>query len=121
MQIRDAIQDLVLSMSAEDYLELPDFVPTVLGNQLEGDLLKKYLKFKNDMILALEADDDKITAMSATTLSNKLLQFCSGNIYDEVGMVRHVHDLKIDTLKEIIDRKPQRINNTRYDLITNKT
>jgi len=104
--IQDQIQDLVLSMSAEDYLELPDFIPTVLGNELEGELLRKYLKFKNDMILAIEAEDDKITAMSAATLSNKLLQFCSGNIYDEVGTVRHIHDLKIDTLKEIIDENP---------------
>lgn len=104
--IQDSIQDLVLSMSSDDYLELPDFVPTVLDNKLEGELLRKYLKFKNDMVLAIEAEDDKITAMSAATLSNKLLQFCSGNIYDEVGSVRHIHNLKIDTLKEIIDENP---------------
>ena len=104
-QIQNQIQDIVLSMSATDYLELPDFIPSVLGNQLSGDLLKKYLKFKNDMILAIKGDK-KITALSAATLSNKLLQFCSGNMYDENGVVHHFHDLKIDTLKEIIDENP---------------
>lgn len=104
-EIQDQIQDLVLSMSAEDYLELPDFVPSVLGNELEGELLRKYLKFKNDMILAVKGDK-KITALSAATLSNKLLQFCSGNMYDEDGTVHHFHNLKIDTLKEIVDENP---------------
>lgn len=103
--IQDSIQDLVLSMSSEDYLELPDFVPTVLGNNLDGELLRKYLKFKNNMILAVKGDK-KVTALSAATLSNKLLQFCSGNMYDENGTVHHFHNLKTDTLKEIIDENP---------------
>lgn len=103
--IQDQIQDLVLSMSADDYLELPDFVPSVLGNELEGELLRKYLKFKNDMILAI-SKDEKITALSAATLTNKLLQFCSGNMYDENGTIHHFHGLKTDTLKEIIDENP---------------
>lgn len=104
-EIQDQIQDLVLSMSAEDYLELPDFIPSVLGNEIDGELLRKYLKFKNDMILAVK-DDKKITALSAATLTNKLLQFCSGNMYDEDGTVHHFHNLKTDTLKEIVDENP---------------
>lgn len=104
-KIQDQIKDLVLSMSADDYLELPDFIPSVLGNDLEGSLLTKYKKLEKDMIVALNKED-KITAMSASTLSNKLLQFCSGNMYNEEGKVLHVHDLKIETLKEIIDENP---------------
>ncbi len=104
-EIQDQLQDLVLSMSAEDYLELPDFVPSVLGNKLEGELLRKYLKFEQSMLLAVNKDDN-ITAMSAASLTNKLLQFCSGNMYDENKVVHHVHNLKIDTLKEIIEENP---------------
>lgn len=104
IQIQEAISDIVLSMQSEDYLELPEHVTSVLGNKLEGDLLKKYQKLEADMIMEIE--DDKITAMSAAALSNKLLQFCSGNMYDEVGNVHHIHSLKIDTLKEIIDENP---------------
>ena len=104
-EIQDSIQHLVLSMSAEDYLDLPKFVPSVLGNKLEGKLLREYKKFEKDMILALESEE-RVTAMSAATLTNKLLQFCSGNIYDEAKNVHHIHDLKTDTLKEIIDENP---------------
>jgi SNF2 family DNA or RNA helicase len=99
--IQDKIQDVTLSMSTEDYLELPEFIPTVLNNKLSGSLLKKYNEFKADMLL--EVGDEVITAMSAATLTNKLLQFCSGNMYDENGQIHHFHDLKIDTLKEIIE------------------
>lgn len=104
-KIQDAIQDLVLSMSAKDYLELPDYIPMVLSNKLEGKLLQQYKKFEKDLILALD-DEENITAMSAATLTNKLLQFCSGNMYDENKTVHHFHDLKIDTLKEIIEENP---------------
>lgn len=103
--IHNEIDDLVLSMSSEDYLELPDFVPTVLGNKLEGKLLKQYNDFETDMIMAM-SEEDQITALTAATLSNKLLQFCSGNIYDENKDVHHIHDLKVDTLKEIVEDNP---------------
>ena len=105
-EIQDQLQDLVLSMSADDYLDLPAFIPTVLDNKLSGDLLKQYTKFEKEMMMSL-GKDKNITAMSAATLSNKLLQFCSGNIYDEHKKVHHFHDLKIDTLKEIIDENPK--------------
>jgi len=100
--IENNIKHMILSMSAEDYLELPPVISDVLYNKLEGDLLKKYKTLEKDMLVNMSSED-RITAMSAATLSNKLLQFCSGNIYDEVGGVVKVHSLKIDTLKEILE------------------
>jgi len=105
MDIQTKLSDLVLSMQADDYLELPDYIPTVLDNKLTGSLLKQYKEFEKDMMLEL-VDSESITAMSAATLSNKLLQFCSGNVYDADRTVHHFHDLKIDTLKEIVDENP---------------
>ena len=104
-RIQDKINDVVLSMQSADYLELPDLIPTVLGNKLEGALLKQYKKFEKDMIMSLNKENN-VTAMSAATLSNKLLQFCSGNVYDENKIAHNIHNLKIETLKEIIDENP---------------
>ena len=104
-RIEDKIKDLVLSMSAKDYLELPEVVTTVLNNKLEGKLLKQYLTLEKDMTLALK-NEERVTAMNVAVLTNKLLQFCSGNMYDENKKVHHFHDLKVDTLKEIIDENP---------------
>lgn len=104
-KIQNAIQDVVLSMKSEDYLELPEFIPTVLNNKLEGPLLKQYKKLEKEMTLAVNGQE-RVTAMTAATLTNKLMQFSSGNMYDEDRKVHHVHDLKIDTLQEIIDENP---------------
>lgn len=103
-KIQALIKDITISMSSEDYLELPEFIPTVLQNKLSGKLLNQYEEFEKDMLLDL--DGELLTAMSAATLSNKLLQFCSGNIYGEDGQIHHFHDLKLDTLQEIIDSSP---------------
>jgi len=104
-EIKDKLSDIVLSMQAEDYLNLPPYISTVLDNKLEGKLLREYQEFEKEAILALE-NEEQITAMSAATLTNKLLQFCSGAVYDEDRTVHHIHDLKIDTLKEIIEENP---------------
>jgi len=103
-KIQSLIKDITISMSSEDYLELPEFITTVLENKLSGKLLNQYKEFEKDMLLDLGGE--LLTAMSAATLSNKLLQFCSGNIYGEDGQIHHFHDLKLDTLQEIIDSSP---------------
>jgi len=105
-KIKELLADKVLSMQGEDYLDLPPYVSTVLGNKLEGKLLKEYNEFEKEMILAITDTDEKITAMSAATLTNKLLQFCSGAVYDSERNVHQIHDLKIDTLKEIMEENP---------------
>ena len=103
-QIQRRLEDITLSMSADDYLELPEAVYTVLDTPLPPKLLKEYKKFEKQMIM--EMSDGDITAMSAATLSNKLLQFSSGAIYDENKAVHHIHDLKFDTMDEIIEENP---------------
>ncbi|WP_373074027.1 SNF2-related protein [Sulfurimonas sp.] len=102
--IQNKIKDLVLSMSSEDYLELPEYISSVLDTPLTPKLQKLYKDFENDMII--EITDANLTAMSAATLSNKLLQFSSGAVYDEDGNVHHIHDLKFDTMDEIIEDNP---------------
>jgi len=104
-RIEEKIKDIVLSMDAKDYLELPERIDVVMEAPLKGELLKTYKKFEKEMLLNIKAEE-KITALNAATLSNKLLQFCSGNVYDEDGNVHHIHDLKIEMLKEVIEDNP---------------
>jgi len=103
--IQNKIKDLVLSMDSKDYLELPENVPSVLTNKLTGKLLKEYLKFEKDAILGL--DDGELNAVNAAVLTGKLLQFSSGAVYDEEKKVHHFHDLKLDTLDEILEANPE--------------
>lgn len=104
-KIQTAIQDLILSMSAEDYLDMPDFIPTVINQPLEGKLLKEYKSFEKQMIMDVNKES-QVTAMSAGVLSNKLLQFCSGAVYNDHGQVQVIHDHKIEMLKELLEDNP---------------
>lgn len=104
-RIQDKIKHLVISMQTADYLNLPEFIPSVIDVPLPSALLKKYKAFEEDMIMAINSED-KITAVSAAALSNKLLQFSSGAVYDEDGTAHHFHDLKFDALDEIMEENP---------------
>lgn len=44
-----------------------------------------------------------IVAGSAAALTNKLLQFANGAIYDMDGGVHYIHDIKLDTLEELLE------------------
>ncbi len=103
--INNRIKDIVISLKAKDYLELPDFIPSVIDIPLSKTLDKQYIEFEKDLMLEMENSED-IVALTEAALSNKLLQFSSGKIYDDKRNVHHFHDLKYDALDEIIEMNP---------------
>lgn len=105
-KIQEKIKDLIMYVPTEGNVELPDFVSSVLDTPLDNKLKKLYKDFEQDMIIQANDEETNLTAMSAATLSNKLLQFSSGAVYDEDENVHHFHDLKFDTLDEIIEDNP---------------
>lgn len=103
-RIQEKIKDIVYHVPTEGNVELPDVISSVIDTPLTPKLLKKYKDFEEDMIMQIEGED--ITSMSAAALSNKLLQFSSGAVYDEDQNVYDLHSLKFDTLDEIIEENP---------------
>lgn len=103
--VQTLISDICMSMTAQDKLSLPDVVYTTHLIELSTNLLVRYRKFAKDFILEVGAVDD-ISASTAAVLTNKLLQFCNGNIYDNDGNATHIHDLKLQALREILDDNP---------------
>lgn len=105
-QIHELIKDICISMKAEDYLELPGATINPIIIPMPSALQKKYKDFEKEKVLQLfeERNDDKdITAVNAAALSNKLLQFANGAVYDEEREVHKMHDLKIEEIKEIVE------------------
>lgn len=96
-----AISDICVSMKAEDYLELPACIEHEVPVVLDGGSLKAYRKFERDMLL--EIDEDSITANTAAVLTGKLLQFCSGAMYDNDHRTVHLHDCKIEAYMELME------------------
>lgn len=96
------ISDICMSMKAEDYLNLPKRIDNYVRINLPLTLQKKYNDFEKDQILEL-LNSGEITAVSAAALSNKLLQFANGAVYDEDRNVHEIHNLKIEAVNEIIE------------------
>lgn len=101
--IHKKIADTCMSMKSKDYLTLPKRITNIISVELTPDLKKKYEEFEREQVLSLANDDKGITALSAGVLSNKLLQFANGAIYDEEGIAHFIHDLKIEATRELLD------------------
>jgi len=104
--IYDKISDIVISMKAEDYLELPERIDNYIDVSFDAALRKKYTDFERESVLQLleEADNENdITAANAAALSNKLLQFSNGAVYDADKNAHTMHDLKIEACKELVE------------------
>lgn len=102
-RIQNKIKDIVISMKAEDYIELPDRIDTFIDVILSPKDMKAYKDFERDKVLEMYSNDTEITAMNAAALYGKLLQFAGGAIYDEERNVHVIHDAKIEATEEFIE------------------
>ncbi len=103
-QIQALIRDVCITMSSEDYLELPERIDLNEYIELPDKVRSQYKELEKEFLLTLESGD--IEALSAATLAGKLLQMCNGAVYDEDGEAHLIHDLKIKAIKEIIEDHP---------------
>lgn len=101
-RIREAISDICVSMKAEDYLTLPDYTEDIVPVVLDAKAKRAYDKLERDMLLRV--DEATITAQSAAVLNGKLLQLCSGAVYDEDGQAVEIHACKLDAFLEVVEQ-----------------
>ena len=99
--IQDKISDICISMSAKDYLELPECVSVDVPVVLDSRAQAAYKKLERDMLL--EVDEDEITATTAAVLGNKLLQLGNGAVYGENKQVVEIHQCKIEAFLETVE------------------
>ncbi|MBD2861617.1 DEAD/DEAH box helicase [Paenibacillus oceani] len=100
-RIYESIADVVVSMKAADWLDLPERIDRKVPVKLNGQARELYKKMERDLLLPY-ADAD-VVANTAAVLSNKLLQMASGAVYDEDRGVKLIHDAKLDALEDIIE------------------
>lgn len=119
--IHKRIEDICISMKADDYLEMPLRTDNYIRLRMPDDIKKQYDDFEKNKILDLlntvettEEEDEngnvklvqkpvEVNAVNAAALSNKLLQFANGAVYDEDKNVFPIHNIKLDALKEIVE------------------
>ena len=102
-EIYKAVEDICMSLKKEDVLQLPGQIYQSIELEFPKDLKKRYKQFERDQIMQAMDDDGQIIAQSAAALTNKLLQFCGGSIYDEDHKAHHIHSIKLDALEELVE------------------
>ena len=97
------LADICMSIRKEDVLSLPGQIYEDIELTPPAALLKKYKQFERDKVLECLDEDGEIVAGSEAALTNKLLQFANGAIYDMDGQVHELHTVKLDALEELIE------------------
>ena len=102
-EVYDRLADLCMSIRKDDVLSLPGQIYEDVVLTPPPALLKQYKKFEREKVLeCLDAEGDIIAGTEAA-LTNKLLQFANGAIYDTEGGVHELHDVKLDALEELVE------------------
>lgn len=99
--ISEKLSDICVSMKAEDYITVPDIVDAGMTLTFDDDTFKRYKDFEKEQLLQI--DDEMIEALTAAALTNKLLQFTSGAVYDSDKEWHAVDDTKTEALADIIE------------------
>ena len=99
--IYSKLEDLCVSMSAEDWLQMPERIDREVKVQIPEAARAKYDQLERDLLLPFAGGD--ITADTMAILSNKLLQMANGAVYDENGATREIHQAKIEALDDILE------------------
>ena len=100
-QIKQRISDICFSLRSVDYLSLPQCTKVYHPITWDKEAKAKYNELKKNMVS--EIGEEQITAPTAATLTNKLLQVTSGAIYNESSETIAVHDTKLEFLESLLE------------------
>jgi SNF2 family DNA or RNA helicase len=100
-EIYGRLADICMSMTAEDYLKLPDRIDVTYPVVLSDTVQKAYETMEQDLVLPLAGE--AITAQNAAVLAGKLLQLANGALYTETGDYVRLHDAKLGALEDLVE------------------
>jgi SNF2 family DNA or RNA helicase len=99
----ERLGDICMSIRKEDVLSLPGQIYEDIELEAPASLLRQYKQFERDKVLECMDADGEIVAGTAAALTNKLLQFANGAIYDMDGKAHELHTIKLDALEELLE------------------
>ena len=97
-EIMERVADVMVSMPKLKIVPDPVYIPVRVD--LPPAAMKEYARFKKTLV----SEEYDVEAINAGVLTNKLLQFANGSMYNEDGDVVPVHTAKLDALDELIEQ-----------------
>ena len=99
--IYSKLEELCVSMAANDWLQMPERIDREIKVQLPDAARIEYKRLERDLLLPFVEGD--ITADTRAILSNKLLQLANGAVYNEFGQVQEIHQSKLEALEDVLE------------------
>ena len=99
--IMDKISDICVSMKAEDWLDMPERIDSVVNVKMTPEQKSSYEQFEKEAYMQFM--EGEVTAASAAALTNKLLQYSNGAMYTDTGEYAVTNNNKLDALADIVE------------------
>lgn len=101
-EIVEKISPLVLRLSAEEYLQMPEVVNLKVEVTLPKTVMETYQAVEDDFI-KLWDDETGIIAKNAAAAGTKLRQIANGAVYSGKDEYLILHDEKLDALEDLLE------------------
>ena len=102
-EIDQRLADICSSMSAADWLDMPDRIDNQVIVTMDAEVRKVYDKMLKEHVIE-ELAGQEVVGVNAAAVTNKLLQLANGAVYaGDSKEVCWVHDLKLDALETVLE------------------
>lgn len=100
-EIVEKISPLILQLSADDYLAMPELKHLVIETELPAESMVRYRSVEDDFLSIAESGN--IIASNAAVAGIKCRQLANGAVYDENRNVIPIHDSKLEALESLFE------------------
>jgi len=101
--VADILRDITIRHELEDVLDMPEHIVRTIETELTPTHMRQYEELKAQSVLELEEGD--INAVNAAVRANKLLQLCSGAVYNEDGGTTLIHSDRYNLIMELVQER----------------
>lgn len=103
--VADRLHDITVRHAFEDCVDIPPNTVRTLTVDLPTKLMRQYRELQREAALFLD-DGGAINAVHAGAKANKLLQLCSGAIYDEFGGYVELDQSRTKLAMDLAEERP---------------
>jgi SNF2 family DNA or RNA helicase len=102
-KINARIADVTFTLKAEDHIKMPVLNNNFIKLAMPKKIHALYKELEEEFFIKLE-EGIELEVFNKASLAMKLRQFVQGAVYtDKEGHYEHIHDTKIDALKELME------------------
>lgn len=101
-EIYRLISPLVLRMDARDHIDMPELIFNQIAVALDDKSMAIYREMEKKFIVMLESGET-IASPNVAVAGGRCRQIANGGLYDQDGNAIHIHDVKADAIKEIVE------------------